>query len=52
MIYVGIPSCILFVEFTLTYKFCRRYDEDLGAHLDGLTICESITCLLSCGKST
>ena len=52
MIYVGIPSCILFVEFTLTYKFCRRFDEDLGAHLDGMTICESITYFFTCGQSS
>ena len=52
MIYVGIPSCIIFVEFTLTYKFCRRFDEDLGAYLDGMTICESITYILTCGKSS
>lgn len=51
MIYVGIPSCIIFVEFTLTYKFCRKFDEDLGAYLDGMTICESITYIFTCGKS-
>jgi hypothetical protein len=51
MIYVGIPSCILFVEFTLTYKFCRRFDDDLGVYLDGMTICECMTWVISCGKS-
>lgn len=52
MIYVGIPSCIISVEFTLTYKFCRKFDEDLGVYLDGMTICETITYVYTCGKSS
>jgi hypothetical protein len=52
MIYVGIPTCILMVEFALTKKFCRRFDEDLGVYLDGMTLCECFTWIFTCGDSS
>lgn len=51
MIVVGIPTCIMTVEFILNYKFCQKKDEQKEAVLGGMTICEAITWVCTCGKS-
>ena len=51
MIVVGFPTCIASVGFVLNYKFCMKYDEGTDAMVGGLTVCESITWLMTCGKA-
>ena len=51
MIVVGIPTCIGMVEFLLNYKFCRVKDEEANAYIGGMTICEGLSYVLTCGKS-
>lgn len=51
MIFAGIPTCIGAVEFVLNYKFCQTYDEETDANVGGLTICECITWIFTCGKA-
>lgn len=51
MIVAGIPTCIMTVEFVLNYKFCTHKDEQKEAVLGGMTICEALTFVCTCGKS-
>jgi hypothetical protein len=51
MIVLGIPTCILTVEFVLNFKFCQKYNEEVDAMMGGMTICEAITYIVTCGKS-
>lgn len=51
MIVLGIPTCILTVEFVLNFKFCQKYNEEVDAMMGGMTICEAITYVVTCGKS-
>ena len=51
MIVVGIPTCILTVEFCLNAKFCGTWNEDLEFYEDSWTICEGLTRCFTCGKS-
>ena len=51
MIVVGIPTCIMTTEFVLNFKMCQYYDEEKDAMLGGMTICEAITWVFTCGKS-
>ena len=51
MIVVGIPTCIMTLEFVLNFKFCQQYDEEKDAMLGGMTICEAFTWIMTCGKS-
>lgn len=46
-IVVGIPTCVKTMEVLLMYKFCKKFDEDEGAYVGGVTICECLTNLLS-----
>jgi hypothetical protein len=48
-IVMGIPTCVGIIEFILNFKFCRKWDEENEAMLGGMTICECITYILSCG---
>ena len=50
-IVVGFPTCIGMVEFAILYKWCTYYDEEVDAELGGMTICEGIAYVLSCGKA-
>ena len=47
----GIPTCVFFVELFLMTKFCQRVDEQTDALVGGMTICECITFILTCGKA-
>jgi hypothetical protein len=51
MIVVGIPTCVQTMEFILNYKFCRTYDEEKDAYLGGMSVCEFLTFILTCGKA-
>lgn len=51
MIVVGIPTFIGLIEFFLNFKFCQKYDEEADAMLGGMTFCEAIFFILTCGKS-
>jgi len=51
MIVAGIPTCILFVEFLLNFKFCSKFDEEAETQLGGMTICEAISFVCTCGQS-
>lgn len=31
------------------YKFCQHYDENIEAFVGGFSVCDTITCLLTCG---
>ena len=31
------------------YKFCQRYDENLDTEVGGFSICDAISCLITCG---
>ena len=37
------------VNFCLIYKFCQHYDENLDSKVGGFSICDALTCLLTCG---
>lgn len=51
MIVVGIPTCILTLEFCLNFKFCQTIDEEHDCKKGGMTICEAITYALTCGQA-
>lgn len=51
MIVVGIPTCIGIFEFFLNFKFCKHYDEEADAQVGGMTFCECLTYIFTCGKS-
>ena len=51
MIVVGIPTCIISLEFVLNFKLCQHYDEDLDMTVGGMTVCEAITYVFTCGDS-
>jgi len=51
MIVVGIPTCVQAMSFLLNYKFCRTYDEEKDCYLGGMTVCEFLTFVLTCGKA-
>ena len=50
-IVAGIPTIIKLIEFLILYKWCRYYDEDADAYLGGMTVCEAISYMWTCGKS-
>ena len=31
------------------FKFCQHYDEGLDTYVGGFSVCDAISCLLSCG---
>lgn len=49
LIAIGVTVVICFVNFCLMYKFCQYYDENLDSRVGGFSICDAITCLLTCG---
>jgi hypothetical protein len=46
---IGVSVLIGFVNFCLMFKFCQRYDEGLDAYVGGCSLCDLISCLLTCG---
>jgi hypothetical protein len=46
---LGVTLLIGFVNFCLMFKFCQHYDENLDAYVGGCSICDFISCLLTCG---
>ena len=50
-IVVGIPTCVGAVEFLLNYKFCRKFDEEVDAMMGGMTFCEAVTYIFTCGDA-
>ena len=50
MIVVGIPTCILTLEFCLNYKFCQYADDEENI-IGGGTMCEALTYVATCGKA-
>lgn len=51
IIFFGIPTCVYSVECLLTTKFCQRIDEQTDAKIGGMTICECITYICTCGSA-
>jgi hypothetical protein len=46
---LGVSVFIGLVNFCLMYKFCQHYDENLDSKVGGCSICDFISCLLTCG---
>jgi hypothetical protein len=46
---LGVSLVIAFVNFCLMFKFCQHYDENLDTYVGGCSICDLISCLLTCG---
>ena len=46
---MGVSLIISFVNFCLMFKFCQHYDENLDTYVGGCSICDFISCLLTCG---
>ena len=46
---IGVSFFIAFVNFCLMFKFCQHYDENLDTNVGGCSICDLISCLLTCG---
>jgi len=43
---VGIPACVKSMEFLLSYKFCKVYNDDENAYTGGTTMLEGCyTCV-------
>ena len=36
-------------SFCLVHKFCQQYDESSDSYIGGFSICDALSCLLSCG---
>ena len=46
---IGVSLLIAFVNCCLMFKFCQHYDENLDTNVGGCSICDLISCLLTCG---
>jgi len=46
---VGVSVIIGIINFCLMFKFCQTYDENLDTYVGGFSICDAISCLLTCG---
>ncbi len=46
---VGVSIIIGLVNFCLMFKFCQTYDEGLDTYVGGCSICDALSCLLTCG---
>ena len=49
VITVGLSLLIGVINFCLMYKFFQHYDENLDSMVGGVSICDIISCLLTCG---
>ena len=49
LIIVGISILIAIINFCMIYKFCQVYDEDVEAMVGGHSICDAISCFVTCG---
>ncbi len=50
-IIIGVSVLIGFGNFCFQFKFCQRYDEGLDTYVDGCSLFEMMSCLLTCGLS-
>ena len=52
---LGITICVSTIicvgNFCLQFKFCQHYDEGSDMYIGGCSICDMLSCLLSCGLS-
>ena len=46
---IGVSLITGLVNFCLMYKFCQHYDENLDTYVGGFSICDALSCLLTCG---
>jgi len=46
---MGVSLFIGLVNFCLMFKFCQHYDENLDSQVGGFSICDAISCLITCG---
>jgi hypothetical protein len=46
---IGVSLFICIINFCITFKFCQHYDENLDTNVGGCSICDLISCLLTCG---
>jgi len=46
---IGVSLFICIMNFCLMFKFCQHYDENLDTYVGGCSICDIISCLLTCG---
>ena len=46
---MGASVVIGIMNFCLMFKFCQRYDENLDTYVGGFSVCDAISCLLTCG---
>lgn len=49
LITLGVSIVIWAINFCLMYKFCQHFDENLDSKVGGFSICDAISCLLTCG---
>lgn len=48
-IVLSLSLIVCFVNFCLMYKFCQHYDESVDTYVGGFSICDVVSCLLTCG---
>ena len=46
---MGASVVIGIMNFCLMFKFCQHYDENLDTYVGGFSVCDAISCLLTCG---
>ena len=46
---ISFSMLICIGNFCLSYKFCQHYDEGLDTYVGGVSICDALSCLLTCG---
>ena len=46
---MGVSIIIGVINFCLMFKFCQHYDENLDTYVGGFSICDALSCLLTCG---
>jgi len=45
----GVSIVIGVINFCLMFKFCQTYDENLDTYVGGFSICDALSCILTCG---
>ncbi len=46
---MGVSVFIGLINFCLMYKFCQHYDENLDSQVGGCSICDFLSCIITCG---
>ena len=46
---LGVSLLICLIDCCLLVKFCQKYDENLDTYVGGCSVCDFISCLLTCG---